>query len=273
MVIFKKNIFQIWFQGYNNITNPEFKTNIRNWKEMNSEWNYKCLDEYDLERLCQEYGKKCYEAYKKTHNMHTKIDLGRMVVMYLRGGIFVDMDMFAFRPLRYSKELNDLINSKKANILGLSKIYTHPLENLIAYQIYELYNNAVIISSKGNLILKKLIDEYIKNIIRTPNSKHMIDYMYVNQTTGPKAFNKIIQPLINNIDKTKHDIKIFDYTVFEPCELNGKCNINKNTISIHRFEMSWMPKWGKELIIIYDSIKRPVVIMIIISILNKLLEK
>ena len=239
--MFPKNIFQIWIQGKENITDDYFKQNIHNWEILNPDWNYICADNKMMEDACSVFSQRCLNAYKKAKAMHTKIDLGKIVLLYLYGGIAVDMDMYILRNLTSSKDVQKIIsdyNKTNEHCLGLSKLNISKFESLVYSGYQRMFNNSVFVSSPKNPVLGQWIETIIYNIDRLENSK-LTPTSYVSYTTGPVLFNKFIERnKENNISK----IVSFESIVFEPCHIDHSCTIDKNTIAIHNFEMSWLSK-------------------------------
>lgn len=233
----EKNLFHIWFQGCDTITQDKFKINIKNWKLMNPDWNYKCYNNNDLQKTCYQFSKQCGQAYDKAKEMHTKIDLGKMTLVYNNGGMSLDMDQYALRPLSYSKEIQNLLTHPAKHIIAFTKGSNSPIANIIYVQNTTFYNNAIVIATKGNPILKDWINTMIHNIETiSPNIK---DTEYVFKTTGPYCYNKFIQKNINRNDSV---IISLPPQVFEPCNQSGQCNITDSTISLHQYELTWIGK-------------------------------
>jgi len=233
----EKNIYHVWFQGCEQLTDPKFKVNMVNWRELNKDWNYQCLDGNDLRRNCEMYSVQCLEAFDVSRKMHTKIDLGRLVTIYLNGGMYIDMDMFVLRPLSYNQDVSALVKSL-GHVLGVSKIPIESYEKLFLFQdLQPVVNNAMVISSKGNPLLKYIIDKIIESILKSTNSSEL---MYVHNTTGPMNFNTFLRQGKEKFPEV--NVKYFESSVFEPCDITGKCKISEDTLSIHAFELSWLPK-------------------------------
>jgi mannosyltransferase OCH1-like enzyme len=218
---------------------------MKNWKSLNPDWNYFCLNDSDLRKMCYSYSDKCGKAYDMAQYMHAKIDLGRVVSIYMNGGIMVDMDMYILRSLNSLPEMADFINTK-THKLGVSKLDLSWFESLIYSGEFDSYNNAVIISSQKNPLLKKWIDCIVNNIFTCSKKKYTNSGLYIFRTSGPNLFSKCIKT-----NKNESELVVFDNTTFEPCETFGKCDIKNNTISIHRFELSWVPKEYKYLMKFY----------------------
>lgn len=253
---FPKNIFQVWYQGHDNITRNDLKLNAKHWKEFNPHWNYNCVDNKFLENACKQFSYECYSLYKKSNLMHMKIDLGRYVLLYLYGGMYADMDAFILRPLDYSnkiKKLIDIYEKQNKHVIGLSRMQLNTLETFfVTYSIQSTtFNNAIMFSSPKNPTLKR----FIKNIlahIKKNLTNNTDSYSHIQQTTGPLVFNKFFTNT-KNISKT--NIVIFEPNIFEPFSPDNYCTINKDTISIHLFEKSWIPPTLHKIANIYVYLK------------------
>lgn len=259
---FPKNIFQVWFQGCNNIPKKEFMKNKDLWKSVNPTWNYFCLSDNEMSIACKQYSTRCYDIYKSLPIMHMKIDLARYILVYTYGGMYIDMDAFVLRNLEYNESINDLIQryeSERKHVLGLSKINLNKLEQAISGI---KYNNAFMISSPGNPKLKRFIDHVLDQCVKyieTPiNSSHNV----VQFTTGPFSFNHFFRT-----DKIQDTIfYTFEPEIFEPCDLNHNCNITNNTIAIHQFEMSWLSPFMRFIGKLYFYIRNQWIIFIVLLI-------
>jgi mannosyltransferase OCH1-like enzyme len=247
---FNKNIYQVWYQGYENIENKSYKENIKNWKILNPDWNYNLLSDTELQIACATYSKECITAYNKAEAMHTKIDLGKLVMVYLYGGIMVDMDMYALRSLEISRQIKEIIKNYEDNgedIIGLSLSNVNIIESYLLNNTSIMHNNAMVISSPKNKFLKLLID-YIINNIDTYSGKGLDKSIYVQYTTGPRIFNQFV-----NNNKNSSKIISFDYKLFEPCIFGNECDIDTNTIAIHIYEGSWYSPTTKKIASMYKS--------------------
>jgi hypothetical protein len=241
---FSKNIFCVWFQGYDNIKDQKFKENLKNWKLLNPDWKFNFMDHNDLELACKTYSPECLKAYNRFDTLHLKVDIGKIVALYLYGGIIIDIDQYALRSLKYSNVVNQIIdsyNKTKRPILGISEAVGNTMEKMI-----QKYGNATMIASPRNPLLKKWIDTVISSVLTIREDSS--DFAIISQTSGPIKFSSFMR---NNMKSVLSDIVSIDYSVFEPCLLSGDCQINENTISVHKFEISWVPKKFKFVIDIY----------------------
>jgi hypothetical protein len=275
MPAFPRNIFQVWYQGCKNITKREFIENSQNWAKMNDGWNYQCVDGDFLEKACKEFSEECHKVYLQMPTMHMKIDLGRYVIVYLYGGMYVDMDAYILRPLSYSTHVSQVIDKyEKHNrhILGLSTLKVNIMESMVYVQKSSMLNNAILFSSPHNPVLKRFIEYIIEQTPRALKGSSNT-FIQVNQTTGPKIFNTFF----NQPNKFKDsDIIIFESTVFEPCDIGQQCAITSDTLTIHLFENSWLPDYLKTLTKYYIIIKPyliPFIVLLVVYILVRSIQK
>lgn len=266
-----KNLYQVWYQGIENISKQKYTNNMEQWKLLNPDWNYKLLDEHDLRDACRLYSKECLKAFNKTTNMHARIDLGRLVKIYLTGGMNVDMDMYILRPISYQDDITKFLNdSSKEHQFAVSSLTTlNALENLIIHgKSGNAFNNAMTISSKGNPLLGYIIDKYCDLIISLQESDGGM--MYVDKTTGPRNFNKFAGEALE-LYKDVINFKIFNGEVFEPCSSDQMCSITDKTIAIHNFDWSWIDPRFVPLFRFYMQ-NRLVIYVLILLIVYKIIK-
>jgi len=233
---FKKNIFQVWYQGCDKLENPTFVQNMQNWKAMNKDWNYYCLSDNDLRRECAKFSDECLKTYDNFDLMHLKIDFGRYVTLYNHGGIYTDVDTYVLRPLSSSKEINEVINkcNDGKHVIGLSKIGCNILEKIV-FQCRFFYNNGIIISSQGNPFIKSFIEHIMKI---SKNNKYKDKYFKIQNITGPVSLTRFTQQyMFSNIALYE-----FDSSIFDAC-FSDVCQISNNTICLHVYSGSWIPEY------------------------------
>lgn len=273
---FPKNIFIVWYQGYDAIPKNIFKQNLNNWQLLNPNWNVKLLDNNDLIKSCKKYSKKCLETYNSFKLLHMKIDFARYVHLYLYGGIYIDMDCYAFRSLEHSDIIFNLINNyehnpKYTHLLGLSTLNLDPFESFIFCGSTKCINNAIMLANQKNSCLKKLIDNIILNNSPQFISNYINNYSNIQNITGPLMLNKFIQNYSTNY--LNEIIYYFPSYVFEPNIPFGLSDITDFTIAIHKFEMSWISNDLKNIMSLYFKIKPNLIIIIIIILIFFLKKK
>lgn len=273
MVTFNKNIFICWFQGKSHLDNyyksTLFNENLKNWQLLNPSWNVYLVDDQQLRDACKTHSNKCLKIYDSFKIMHQKIDFGRYVLLYLYGGIYVDMDMYVLRGLHTSKKFNKLLDKIKINkkhILGLSLINISWYESYIYIGKNRFINNAMMISSQYNPIVKK----YIDCIMEKSLEKSFDDFNQVQNTTGPYYLNKFIDIYKHKFKFKNVHIEYFPHYYFEPEPIYGNSDIRDETLAIHKMELSWIPDRYKTLFKFYCMVKPYLlVIILVILILSK----
>jgi mannosyltransferase OCH1-like enzyme len=272
---YPKNIFQVWYQGCDKIEREEFKINMQNWKEMNPDWNYNCVDDKFMDNACLQFSKECQILYNKTKIMHIKIDLARYVLLYIYGGMYVDIDAYILRPLNYSNRVNEIIKKyeiEKTHVIGLSQLKLDALESLFLSQKMISYNNAIMFSSPRNPALKRFI-EFILRKIRSNIDSKLDNYFVVQKSTGPMIFNQFFGDKKELYDT---EVVIFNPSIFEPCDVGQNCEIGNETIAIHLFERSWLPRYAKVISDVYYVIKPiilPLIIILFILFIQRIYKK
>lgn len=227
-----KIIHQIWLQGWEQL--PEkFHKNVNDLHRLNPDFTFKHWDEKSLQDECAKLGSKYLEKFNSFNVLMLKVEFGRYVVLYNYGGISVDLDMASLKPIQSVPDLDssDFIVSGAAfpaNII--SKI-----------------NNALIITTPKNIILKDLIHTIVKS--NTKESDYLTKELYINYTTGPFMFNTVI---------TKYpEAIILDNKYFEPClSVDLTCSVDTASAMDHQHELSWINPIFKVLFTILIFIMR-----------------
>ena len=262
---FPKNIFQVWFQGQKNLTDPKFRENVKNWKILNPDWNHHLLSDSDLREACRLFSEDCLQVYDSLSIMHMKIDLARYVVVYLYGGIYVDMDMYAMRSLKFSNYVNQItrLYERGDHVIGFSELH---FLNRLEKWVNGSYNNSIMMCNPRNPTMRSFIEFVLQRCKKYKDSRYLTKEIIVNLTTGPRSFSNFFQNP-KNLRLTKV-VKIPN-TVFEPCDIGGNCDIFPETISIHKFELSWLSNTHKQLAKFYYKYLRnlPSIILVVLVIL------
>lgn len=266
-MVLDKNIFICWFQGQEHLnTHPKaslFNENLKNWKLLNPEWNIQLVTDNDLKNACKKFSKECLDLYNSFDLIHLKIDLGRYVLLYLYGGMYIDMDMYVLRSLKSSIQFQKLIDKAIDNkhILGLSSLNLDIQESFMFIGRPQVVNNAMMISTKHNPLLFLAIQKIIS---KSKKYSTLNAYSKIQQLTGPIFINKFFSKFIDHLLTTsKFHIEIFPHYYFEPSPPKGYSDIREETIAIHKMELSWIPSHIKSSIKFYYKIK-PLILPIII---------
>ncbi len=266
-----KTIYQVWFQGESHLsTKPRYFQNVQNWKLLNPSWRHVLLDEKDLRNICMQVSLECLQAFDNMQFMHQKIDFGRYAVLYLYGGMYCDVDMYALRSLDNSVPVSKLFHDVQQNkhVLGVSFLSLDPFESILFSGADKVFNNAVMFSTSRNPFLKELINNIIQRTNETSTFSNQ--FIKVHATTGPHHFNQLLQRHIRSNSPVR--VHAFNPEVFEPGPPMGHFNITDETLAIHKMDMSWVPDNIKVLIQTYYTLKPylvPIVALLIVYILTR----
>jgi inositol phosphorylceramide mannosyltransferase catalytic subunit len=220
---------QIWLQGWDKRP-PKFEENITSLHTLNPDWIHMNWDEAkildELKKLGPEYTAR-YNAFEK---IIQKVDFARYAILHNYGGVSIDLDMKALKPLDETPHVHD------ADFI----ISESPMPLVLKY------NNAIIFCSPQHRYMKLILEAILNN------KKKCADYLdndvlCTQMLTGPK--------FISDLLGDKKDIIALDYHLFEPCVSEVRditeCKVDKNAIMDHRHEGSWIPVWMKTLLRVF----------------------
>lgn len=178
-----------------------------------------------------------FEVYNAFSVMHQKIDFLRLAILYVYGGIYIDMDVECTRPL---DELFAQYKNAKC-LVGLTD--SSSLESYVMTGESVTYNNGIIASVPSSLAIAKIIDD----IIAIPIAKYeaLRNSDRINMTTGPPAFSVSVKYILENHPE---EVAVLREEVFKGCfggdAHHGSCQQaalqDKNTYLLHKYEMSWI---------------------------------
>ena len=248
-----KIIHQIWLQGQNNM--PEkFLKKVNKIKNFHLLWKYYFWDDIAIINLLSK-NKEWIETYYKLLYLHQKVDYAKYVILYEYGGVYIDIDVEIVKPL------DNLLQNNSEYDLIVSRINLTTFESLLYCNRNICINNGIILANPKEITLEKIINNIIKN--PTTGLPPLIKFSYINNTTGPKMFTKLI--LNNNNNK----IKILEPEFLEPLVL-GTGDITDNTYAIHEHNGSWVNESFKKFSIFYIQNKNFIFLFYIIIIFSVL---
>ena len=176
------------------------------------EWNE---DNFDVNKL--QYTKDAYDAKKYAFVS----DVARVKALYEMGGIYLDTDVEVF------KSFDEILNNKcvlgfeSENYVATSFMASEPKIKLF-HDFYQMYEDILFFDKEGNM-------NQVTNVIKLTN---------MLKDCGLIANNEY-QILENGI-------VIYPKEYFSPYEYGyGVYQYTDNTICVHHFEVSWLPKRTK----------------------------
>lgn len=251
---FPKIIHQIWMQGYDNMPDKH-KENVQKIRDMHPDWKYLFWDESQILRLMKKFPEYLAVYYKFLY-MLQKIDFAKYLILYLFGGIYLDIDVEIVKKL-------DGLNYEFGDFdFILSYLNDDAFISYILCRQFKCLNNGIIISKPNVDILKHLIDKIATLDISCDGEFNKI--FCINNTTGPKLVNQIISQYI--IDHPDHKLLFLDSDYLEPC-VGNVCVDTKNTFTRHKHDNTWVHPIVRTLNQIYIDYKTTISIMFLLTIL------
>jgi len=197
---FPKNIFQIWFV----IKSPEIPDI---WKEaqksvidMNPGWNYKLVNEQYADNIVKENFPDFYQTYISFPYTIQRIDAIRYCLLYLYGGIYLDLDFICNKPF------NDLYLTKEVGLIYSNNGPSH-------------FTNCFLVSQKNSQFWLYCINEMKKGI---PFYKKITKHFEIMSSTGPYFINNMANKYPQFISLLKDIQSPCDYCNRDNCEYNEK---------------------------------------------------
>jgi len=230
-----KLIHQIWFQGEENIPS-KLKEYHSTWILHNPTYKIKVWDEKSIDQVLIEYNdEETTEMYNNYKHMIQKIDLAKYIILYIYGGIYIDMDMKCLKPLT-----DDFIGDNDVILCEMiSELYFTYLFIPSGYDINsKLINNGIIMTSPKHPILLYTIEQAKKN--KDSITSYISKTIYVYASTGPLCLTLATNKY--NSENGPSKIKIVDKKYFEGCDVielkYNNCKIPDEAIGIHLYENS-----------------------------------
>lgn len=256
---FPKTIHQIWLQGKDRIPD-KFLPNIDKIKRYHKTWNYILWDDVMIIKLLR-MNKTWIDVYYKLTFLHQKVDYARYIILYVFGGVYIDIDVMILKPF------DTLIDKFKNYDLIVSRVNLNRVESIIYSGKYMCINNGIIISKRRTNIMRKIIEQVNNN-----HSCKILSMKFhcISNTTGPNMFTDII------LKNAGEKIKILDPQYLEP-QILGTGGITQDTYAIHHHEGSWLDKRIKSLAILYFKNKKlfvtatVLILLLIILILSRII--
>ena len=169
-----KHIYQSW---HTKTLHPNIQNHIINTlKENNPEYTHEIYTDEEIDRFVQEnYEGEILECYNKLNIIVAKVDFWRYLILYKKGGIYLDIDSCINKPI--------------------DSFITHDDDAYITREGNKLfYAQWALFFSKEHPILKKTIELVVDNI---KNNRYPHD---IHKMTGPTVFTRAINIVSNGKD-------------------------------------------------------------------------
>lgn len=233
-----QNVHMIWLQGWDKLP-PKYYDNVKSIEEKNPNYNIIKWEDKSIRDILKYLGDNYLQKYDNFQTIHQRVDMGRYAILYALGGVSCDVDVVAYKSFDETPNLND-------SSMIVSYNSSSGFENYVKHGKSVSLNNATILVSRNNPIMKGLLDHIMELSCDINESKEQC----IQNTTGPREFTKYL-------DQYKDQITVLDNTYFEPCSgYMDECEIKPNTILQHKHEASWVGDTNKLIGRVYYKIKQ-----------------
>lgn len=179
----------------------ELQENIERIKAMNPSWEHRLYRDKDVENFIRsEYGDLIFSYYEKIDRSYAaaRVDFFRYLLIYRKGGIYLDLKSTTDRPLDDVLLPDDLyILAGWRNEAG-SEFEGWGRDPLLAEELPSEYQQWHIIAAPGHPFLKAVIGKVMENIETYRPWSHGVGHKGTFRTTGPVAYTLAIHPLIDH---------------------------------------------------------------------------
>lgn len=170
------SIPKVIYQTYSSAKLPLYaRLQIWNLKRKHKDYQHVFFDDKNVsDFIRQNFPKKIYELYSQLQIGAAKADFFRYAILYINGGIYMDLDV------TITGSLNKLINSNDKAIIANERV------NKV------IFLQSVLIYEKKHPILKTALQIVLSNIENNkyPNNVHAM--------TGPTPYSKAVYHYLNN---------------------------------------------------------------------------
>ncbi|CAH6419929.1 Glycosyltransferase [uncultured virus] len=179
-----KILHQIWIQGFDKAPST-LKAYSQGCKRINEDFEHMMWDETAIRELLKRFGPEYLRLYNSYHVFAQKADFARYAILYVYGGIYLDMDMVCRRDLNPMLEHNFFCTTDAFYYLSrrylngiIGSVPEHPLFAFIFRNIFartKESNNVTYSTGTGLLYdsVKEYISESGQNDITVVPSKYL----------------------------------------------------------------------------------------------------
>lgn len=244
-------IHQIWYQGELNVPS-HLQAYRQTWMDIHKKYVFVLWDKDRIEALINSLPRSIKKLYYSYELMIQRIDFAKYIILYIYGGIYIDMDVKCLKSLDTIYEKY----SDKNVILSLCPYnFFHALSlRLVGLRGDEkLINNGVIACTPNNSFLLNVIEQAKKNR-QTIFEALPRNFLHIFYTTGPVMVTHAFRNT-----KKRQDIVVLDNTYFEACDIDNVrkgCVPPSHAVALHVYEGSWVSSTEKSFINMYFFLER-----------------
>lgn len=205
----------IWQTFYKTKVNEPVFELINNTMLLNPEFNYKIITDLDIVQIIKDnFSDDILNAFLKLNIGAAKGDFTRYILIYLYGGIYLDLDS------SISKPISDFIFEHKE------------YDNILFIDTHYNFEQWILIAKPRNILFKYMIDEMVRRIMNNVDNIFLV--------TGPTLFNDVIYYMTTGNN-------IFDSNTKVNLTNRKKIFLQDNLLSNHGLKVKVItdaPKYG-----------------------------
>lgn len=206
-----KIIHQIWTQGCNKIPDKILKY-VEKWKKKEN-YIHICWSDTSIIELLKKYDPSLIPIYTSFNLPQQRSDFGRYLLLYLYGGIYIDVDI-----IPGNKSFDSIFVNNKSIITGSGG--------------HSGVSQSFIISKPKHPLFKDIIEH-----IRSSHKRiwyEFFDVLYVERTTGGSAYKKFI-------GKYRSDVYQLPQNLTPQCNSFEECSLEtyRDSITLQNFDKTW----------------------------------
>lgn len=206
---------------------PEIRQNIDKIRQMNPGWEYQLYDDDDIVRFISEnYHPRVLDYYRRINPDYgaARADLFRYLLLYRRGGVYLDIKGSLTRPLDEALSLDD--------VYLLSHWRNRPGEEYEGWGMWPdipahlpgEFQQWYLVAPPGHPFLRAVLERVLHNIAGYNPWIHGTGRLGVLRVTGPIAYTLALLP---HLDEQRHRIVDcerdlgFQYSIYRETSLRA----------------------------------------------------
>lgn len=234
-MVIPKILHQVWEGVAEPIVPTRLKILSETWKKHNPEWNYLLWNAEKMNFFIKEHFPYYWETYSNFKYAVQRWDAIRYMLLYVYGGIYVDLDTECF------KNIESIFTSNKNIYIGLE-----PYDHILYGYPNPLIGNAFLASTPKQEFWLNILDTINENNIKYKCISRKGDY--VLRTTGPLMISEVVEKYKDDIHLLPPNLvapvsksELIDYSGNRSNNFNEKIS---KAYCAHYFFGSWESKFS-----------------------------
>jgi len=208
-----QKLHQIWLQGLTHFqqTNAEEYQWSQRLQELFPHWSYELWDDDLIQSLIHQTYPSVIPLYENSPNLSFKTDLGRFVILYHFGGVYLDTDII---PIRYFGHF--FTQDPEVEFVALQYDSVNAFEK---WGMQFNHNTCIMASSSQSIVIRDILDALVQF---GPFKKQIHDRTMYNRECILRNYHNVIEKY-----KASPKMLLISNTVLEPlhaCNQQLKCS-------------------------------------------------